>query len=132
MLGKLNMREEQHQFLALFGQPPARLTVEHAASGEQASGPMRQRELPDGPKIKAATGGAPTMTTNITDKRGYAQRWQFSPRHVDNLLARGLPHLKIGKRRVRILIDEADSWMRQTYGTQRRGPASGRKVLAAA
>ena len=31
MLGKLNMKEEQHQFLALFGQPPARLTVEQAA-----------------------------------------------------------------------------------------------------
>jgi hypothetical protein len=59
---------------------------------------------------------------NITDKRGYAQRWKFSSRHVDNLLARGLPHLKIGKRRVRILIEEADAWMRQTYGTQRCRP----------
>jgi hypothetical protein len=62
---------------------------------------------------------------NITDKRGYAQRWQFSPRHVDNLIARGLPHLKIGKRRVRILIDEADSWMRETYGTQCRKLSAG-------
>ncbi len=124
MLGKLNMKDEQHQFLALFGQPAARLNVEQSASREQASSPKRQRELPDGPKIESATCGAPTATTNITDKRGYAQRWQFSPRHVDNLIARGLPHLKIGKRRVRILIDEADSWMRQTYGTQRRGPAS--------
>jgi hypothetical protein len=70
---------------------------------------------------EAITGGALSGTTNITDKRGYAKRWQFSPRHVDNLIARGLPHLKIGKRRVRILIDEADSWMRQSYGTQRRG-----------
>jgi hypothetical protein len=70
---------------------------------------------------EAITGGALSATTNITDKRGYAKRWQFSPRHVDNLIARGLPHLKIGKRRVRILIDEADSWMRQSYGTQRRG-----------
>jgi hypothetical protein len=78
------------------------------------------------------TDGRPAAATNITDKRGYAQRWQFSPRHVDNLIARGLPHLKIGKRRVRILIDEADSWMRQSFGTQRRGPAGDRKVLAAA
>ena len=31
MLGKLNMKEEQHQFLALVGHPPARLTVEQAA-----------------------------------------------------------------------------------------------------
>jgi hypothetical protein len=132
MLGKLDMREEQHQFLALFGQPPARIAVQQTARGEQASCPKRQRDLPGAAKIEPVTGGAPPGTTNITDKRGYAQRWQFSPRHVDNLIARGLPHLKIGKRRVRILIDEADSWMRQTYGTQRRGPASGRKVLAAA
>jgi len=31
MLGKLNMREDQHQFLSLVGQPPARLTAEQAA-----------------------------------------------------------------------------------------------------
>jgi hypothetical protein len=31
MLGKLIMREDQHQFLSLFGQPPARLTAEQAA-----------------------------------------------------------------------------------------------------
>jgi hypothetical protein len=62
------------------------------------------------------------LNGDITDKRGYAERWRFSPRHIDNLLAQGLPHLKIGSRRVRILIDEADLWMRERFGTQRRGP----------
>jgi hypothetical protein len=57
----------------------------------------------------------------ITDKAGYAQRWRFSKRHIDNLLARGLPHLKIGKRRVRIEIPEADAWMRSQFLTQRHG-----------
>jgi len=51
------------------------------------------------------------------------RRWGFSVRHIDNLIAWGLPHLKIGKRRVRILIPEADGWMHQKFGQQRRGPA---------
>jgi hypothetical protein len=59
----------------------------------------------------------------ITDKRGYARRWQGSPRWIDGLLAQGLPHLKIGARRVRIFIPEADLWMKTQFGTQRRGNA---------
>jgi hypothetical protein len=56
----------------------------------------------------------------FTDKKGYAQRWQASTRWVDDLLARGLPHLKIGKRRVRIQITEADQWMTERFRVQRR------------
>ena len=63
------------------------------------------------------------LPAEITDKRGFAQRWQFSPRMVDNFLKAGLPHLKIGSRRVRIVVTEADSWMLENYGTRRRGPA---------
>jgi hypothetical protein len=66
-------------------------------------------------------------TDNIVDKRGFAARWKFSPRHVDNFLAAGLPHLKVGSRRVRILIDEADAWMKSRFGTQRNGPLAARK-----
>jgi len=76
---------------------------------------MNARQTPD------AASPDPTAAGTITDKRGYARRWQFSPRHVDNLLKQGLPHLKIGARRVRIIIAEADAWMRERYGTQRRG-----------
>jgi hypothetical protein len=56
---------------------------------------------------------------NITDKRGFGVRWGFSPRHIDNLIAQGLPHLKIGKRRVRILNDEGDAWMKEKFATRR-------------
>jgi len=59
----------------------------------------------------------------VTDKKGFAARWLFSPRHIDNLIAQGLPHLAVGKRRVRIVVCEGDAWMRQRFGTQRRGPA---------
>ena len=70
------------------------------------------------------------LAADIADKRGYGQRWGFSPRHVDNLLAQGLPHLKIGTRRVRIFVSEADAWMKDRFATQRRGPANhtGRKA----
>jgi len=60
-------------------------------------------------------------SSQFVDKRGYAARWQASVRWVDNLLAHGLPHLAIGKRRVRIDILEADRWMKDQYGTQRMG-----------
>jgi hypothetical protein len=50
--------------------------------------------------------------------------WRFSLRHIDNLLAKGMPHLKIGSRRVRIIIAEADKWMSEQYGTQRRRAAT--------
>ena len=57
----------------------------------------------------------------VTDKRGFAARWKFSVRHVDNLLAQGMPHLKVGERRVRIVVSDGDAWMKQTFGTRRLG-----------
>ncbi len=67
--------------------------------------------------------GDETMAEIITDKRGYAARWHYSVRHVDHLLALGMPHYKVGARRVRILITEADAWMRERFGARRLGPA---------
>lgn len=69
----------------------------------------------------AAT-GTKLAADEITDKRGFAARWKFSARHTDNLLAQGLPHLKIGQRRVRIVVSEADTWMKERFGTRRLGP----------
>lgn len=77
---------------------------------------FKNLSLPD-----AATSQS-NLAADITDKRGYAQRWQFSVRTVDNLLRDGLPHIKYGKRRVRIVTVEADSWMRDRFGQQRRAP----------
>jgi len=85
---------------------------------------MRTKAFTIKPDAAAGSSTKPAAG-NVTDKRGYAQRWQFSLRHVDNLIAKGLPHLKIGARRVRILTDEADSWMRATFGTQRIGRVNG-------
>ena len=57
----------------------------------------------------------------ILDKKSYAERWSFSVRTIDNFLRAGMPHLRVGERRVRIIVAEADAWMRQRFGTQRRG-----------
>jgi hypothetical protein len=62
----------------------------------------------------------PQATPDITDKRGYAARWHFSVRTIDALLAKGLPHCKVGKRRVRLVVSEADAWMHEQFQTQRR------------
>lgn len=56
----------------------------------------------------------------VTDKTGYGLRWHFTTRHIDTLLSQGLPHLKIGNRRVRIVVEEADRWMHERFGVQRR------------
>ena len=68
--------------------------------------------------------------TTICDKRGYGQRWNFSIRKIDDLLAQGLPHLRVGSRRVRIIIAEADRWMIEKFGTQRRAAGKGRREVA--
>lgn len=73
--------------------------------------------------------GEPKLA-DITDKRGFAARWGFSPRHIDNLLAQGLPHLRVGARRVRIIVAEADAWMKAKFSTQRRNPAKASRTKA--
>jgi hypothetical protein len=61
------------------------------------------------------------IADEITDKRGFAERWKFSVRHIDNLLSQGMPHCRIGKRRVRIVVAEADRWMLERFGVRRLG-----------
>ena len=83
---------------------------------------MTDTDTSTGPLALPATDFSklPTLPPVITDKRGFAARWSFSVRHIDNLLAQGMPHLAIGKRRVRIVIAEGDAWMREQFGTRRR------------
>jgi hypothetical protein len=78
---------------------------------------MKKLTLPD------ASTGLKLEESPITDKAGYAARWKFSKRHIDKLLAQGLPYFSVGKRRVRICIAEADAWMKEKFATRRRGVA---------
>ncbi len=61
------------------------------------------------------------------DKSAVAARLGLCRRTIDNLLAAGMPHLKLGARRVRFDLAEVDAWLKQKYGTRRRGPAGGGK-----
>lgn len=80
-----------------------------------------KQDILSNPEADAGTKSPATALTNdITDKRGYAARWKHSVRAVDDWLAEGLPHLKIGTRRVRIFVPAADQWMHQRFGRQRR------------
>ena len=56
------------------------------------------------------------VTPEIVDKRGYAARWRLCVRTIDNYLKAGLPHLRLGQRRIRIVVKEADEWMRKKFG----------------
>jgi len=47
----------------------------------------------------------------------------FSKRWVDLQMARGMPHMRIGRRRVRFDLTEVREWLREKYRVQRRGPA---------
>lgn len=94
---------------------------------DAATGDKLAEQITD--SILAAAAGphrAPAVTASneiITDKRGFAARWKFSVRHIDSLLRQGLPHCAVGRRRVRIVVPEADAWMQERFRVQRRGPA---------
>lgn len=78
-------------------------------------------------KPDAATGDETKLATPYTNKRGFAERWSSSVRSVDNWLSAGLPHLAIGRRKIRICIAEGDAWMQEQFRTQRRATNGGGK-----
>ena len=66
------------------------------ATTSPAKKPSRRRS----PGAQEAEYAARTRVENeIADKRGYAARWQSSTRSADNWLKRGMPCLRIGKRK---------------------------------
>jgi predicted DNA-binding transcriptional regulator AlpA len=53
-------------------------------------------------------------------KKDVASMVQMSVRSVDNFVAQGCPHLKLGKRRVRFDMAEVRQWLSDNFRTQRR------------
>lgn len=80
------------------------------------------RELTTKPDAAA---GELKSAANITNKRGFAAHWSFSVRKTDQLIAAGLPHLKLSARQIRINIPEADAWMHSQFATSRRALKGG-------
>jgi hypothetical protein len=57
------------------------------------------------------------------DKRDVARLADMrSLRWVDDQLTKGMPHLRLGKRRVRFDLEEVRAWLKERYGTSRVGP----------
>ena len=80
---------------------------------------------------ETATGEEKLATVpRYADKRDIAALLKMSVRTVDNLLAAGCPHLKLGETRVRFDIDEVRSWLADTYRIQRRGSSRRQQGVA--
>jgi len=78
-------------------------------------------------QLNASNTDAATVTELATmprygSKRDVAAMLQMSVRSVDNYIAQGCPHLKLGKRRVRFDLPETRQWLAATFGTTRRRP----------
>ena len=52
-------------------------------------------------------------------KRQVADLLQLTPRTIDRLMARGLPHYKIGNQRARFAHAEISSWLEENCRTVR-------------
>jgi len=71
---------------------------------------------------------AASDTARLGDKTAVADMaGGFSKRWVDSQIALGMPHLKLGPRRVRFDLAEVREWLREKYHVQRRAPAAPRR-----
>lgn len=69
---------------------------------------------------------------NFGDKRAVADLAGMSVRWVDGQLLEGLPHLKLGPRRVRFDLSEVREWFCTKYAAQRRGKLTNARPQKAA
>lgn len=72
--------------------------------------------------------GAGDMTPGLLDKNDLAKLLKLSPRSISNWMERGLPHLRLGERRVRFVGPDVMKWFQQTCGCQRVGKLNGNGV----
>jgi excisionase family DNA binding protein len=59
------------------------------------------------------------------DKNDVAAMLQLSKRTVDTLLSKGMPHLRIGARRVRFDMDEVQKWLKEKFYSTEKGKRCG-------
>lgn len=62
-----------------------------------------------------------TGSPKFADKRAVAAMVGCCVRSVDNLMVRGCPYLKLGRRKIRFDLDEVRNWLKREYGTSRIG-----------
>ena len=68
---------------------------------------------------------APTGNIKFGGKKDVAAMIGCCIRSVDNELQRGLPHMKMGARKVRFDLEEVAAWLKRTSGQQRIGKEGG-------
>jgi predicted DNA-binding transcriptional regulator AlpA len=75
----------------------------------------------DGPSIRHPEDANPhpVGVAPFGDKRAVAAMTSMSVRWVNLQLQRGMPHLKLGARRVRFDMAEVAQWLKERYATQR-------------
>jgi predicted DNA-binding transcriptional regulator AlpA len=72
-----------------------------------------------------APGNGVTVVNGFGDKKAVAALAGLrSTRWVELEMAKGLPHLKLGARRVRFDLNEVREWLKTQYGQQHRGKAA--------
>ena len=69
----------------------------------------------------AVAGRVVALGGKLGDKLAVAEMLDLCPRSIDNLMAQGMPHLRIGKRRVRFDLPEVRAWAKRHYGVSRMG-----------
>lgn len=73
-----------------------------------------------------ATEHAPPLPDGYLDKTQVGQLTQLNIRTIDRLMLRGLPHYKIGSRRVRFKKSEVEEFMKKQFRVSRLSPAVGK------
>ena len=127
------MNDGQQQFLALVGEPPARIIVEQLACGEKGTSPSQNPELLGGANIEAASipgrvclnGGIDDPTEKASGERAFMDEKQLlvrlpiSRRTLGNWKAKGvLPYIKIGRRCLYDWTSVHDALLRRQRGGQ--------------
>lgn len=75
--------------------------------------------------LNNASSEVPTGNIKFGNKQDVANMLGICRRSVDNLMARGLPHIKLTARTVRFNLEEVADWSKRTYSQQRIGKEGG-------
>jgi hypothetical protein len=69
------------------------------------------------------TGSKLSVPARLVRKRVVAAANSVSLRTCDNWLRVGCPHVKVSPRLALFDLDEVETWLKEKFGTRRRGPA---------
>jgi len=64
-------------------------------------------------------------TVQLLDKPGVARMLRLTPRSINNLMAKGLPHLALGTRRTRFVEADVLAWLQSSCAVRRIGKLNG-------